>query len=214
MSAPDPARQTSRDPRDSQLDPALDPTLGAALVRLARAAIAARLGVPDESGKSNAPDDADLAPPPEVAAPGASFVTLTRHGALRGCIGTLEAHRPLADDVRHNACAAAFGDPRFPPLSAREWPDVAVEISVLTPAEAFPVIDEADACRQLVPFRDGVILACDGRRATFLPQVWTQLPAPRDFLAQLKRKAGLPADFWAPHLRLSRYRVRHWPAAS
>lgn len=183
---------------------ALDERLGTALVGLARAAIAERLGLAGAGDRA--------ATPPEAHADGASFVTLKRHGTLRGCIGTLEACRPLADDIRHNACAAAFADPRFPPLTAAEWPEVTIDVSVLSPPEALPVADEADARRRLLPYEDGVILTCDGRRATFLPQVWEQLPDPREFLAELKRKAGLPADFWSPQIRLSRYHVRHWPA--
>ena len=176
--------------------------LGAALLALARHAIAARLG------QATAPFEAP--PLPELTAPGASFVTLTQDNALRGCIGSLEAHRPLADDVVANALAAAFRDPRFPPLAADELAVTRIEVSLLAPAEPLPCADEAEALERLRPGIDGLILSCGAQRATFLPQVWDSLPQPHDFLAQLKRKAGLPADYWSPQLKLERYRVRKW----
>jgi AmmeMemoRadiSam system protein A len=174
--------------------------LGNALLRHARAAIAEALGEPVPA----APDLAALHDP------GASFVTLTQGGELRGCIGSLEAHRPLLDDVRANARAAALRDPRFPPLVASELARTRVEVSLLTLAEPLPVSSEADACRQLRPGVDGVILSAGGRRATFLPQVWEQLPEPANFLARLRQKAGLPANYWGPDVRLARYAVRKW----
>jgi len=147
---------------------------------------------------------------PSLAARGATFVTLTRGGRLRGCIGTLQAYRPLADDVHANALAAAFRDPRFAPLDVREYHDTRVEVSLLAPAAPLPVRDEAHAREVLVPHEDGVILSWRGRRATFLPQVWESLPEPAQFLAQLKLKAGLPADFWAADVKLERYAVLKW----
>lgn len=145
-----------------------------------------------------------------MADPGASFVTLTRQGELRGCIGTLEAHRPLGIDVRENAVAAAFRDPRFTPLTRAEFDDVRVEVSVLSPAEALVVASEEHALETLRPHVDGVVFEYGDHRSTFLPQVWEQLPDPAEFLAYLKRKAGLPADFWAEQVRLSRYTVSKW----
>jgi AmmeMemoRadiSam system protein A len=141
---------------------------------------------------------------------GASFVTLHMHGRLRGCIGSLAARRPLAEDVRDNALAAAFHDFRFPPLTTPEFGDIDISVSVLGTAEPLPVADEADALRQLVPGTDGLIIEFKGCRGTFLPQVWQQLPNAGEFLAQLKRKAGLPMDFWHPDIRLSRYRVQEY----
>jgi len=170
---------------------------GRLLTALARAAIARRFGL----------TAAALPHPDWLDASGAAFVTLTLNGALRGCIGSLQAHRGLAADIEANAQAAAFADPRFPPLGRDELDQVRVEVSILSPPEPFPVRDEADACARLRPGVDGLILGHGDHRATFLPQVWEVLPAPRDFLAQLKRKAGLPADFWAPDLRLMRYTV-------
>ncbi len=174
--------------------------LGEALLTIARNAIAQHFGLPTQ-------------PPgelPELAEPGATFVTLTRNGQLRGCIGSLEAHRQLLVDVAENALAAAFRDHRFAPLTAEEFTTTRVEVSLLTAPKPFPVADEADAIARLRPGVDGLLLGYRQRRATFLPQVWESLPDPRQFLAQLKLKAGLPADFWHPEIRLARYGVRKW----
>jgi AmmeMemoRadiSam system protein A len=174
--------------------------LGSGLLHLARNAIGEKFGLPAQP----------VAERPEWRQSAATFVTLTQKGQLRGCIGSLTAHRPLAEDVVANAHAAAFNDPRFPPLTAAELPGVRLEISLLTPAVPLPCRDEADALAQLRPHVDGLILTAGRRRATFLPQVWEQLPDPADFLAQLKRKAGLAADYWGVDVRLERYTVSHW----
>jgi AmmeMemoRadiSam system protein A len=145
-----------------------------------------------------------------LAVPGATFVTLTHIGKLRGCMGSLQAHRALRDDVQANALAAAFRDPRFMPLSASELDQLRVEVSLLSPTETLSFDSEADALAQLKPLQDGVILQFGRQRATFLPQVWEQLPQPEDFMAQLKRKAGLPSGFWSDAIRLERYRVQKW----
>ncbi|MCF6218641.1 MAG: AmmeMemoRadiSam system protein A [Gammaproteobacteria bacterium] len=138
---------------------------------------------------------------------GASFVTLEKQGMLRGCIGTLEAYRPLAIDVAENAFAAAFRDPRFPPVQADELSDLQLHISLLTPPEPLPVKDQAELLRRLQPGIDGLILHEGNLRATFLPSVWESLPEPRQFLAQLKLKAGLPADYWSETLHFERYKT-------
>ncbi len=135
----------------------------------------------------------------------ACFVTLKSGQALRGCIGSLEAVRPLAMDIHENAYAAAFRDPRFPPLTYREWPEVHMSLSILSPPVAMPVVDTADLLTALRPGIDGVILEYRQRRATFLPAVWQMLPDPHAFVRQLKLKAGLPAEFWAEELRIYRY---------
>ncbi|HLO61986.1 MAG TPA: AmmeMemoRadiSam system protein A, partial [Azonexus sp.] len=166
----------------------------------ARNAIAERFGLPPRPL-----DDC-----PQLHEDGATFVTLTQHGRLRGCIGSLEAWRPLDQDVRENALAAAFRDPRFTPLSSDEWPATRVEVSLLTPAVAMSFTDEADALAQLRPGIDGLIFSAAGRRSTFLPQVWEQLPDPAQFMAHLKQKAGLPVEYWSPDVRLERYAVRKW----
>ena len=149
------------------------PDLGTTLLTLARNAIAARFGLPTQ-----ATDDC-----PALHAPGATFVTLTQHGNLRGCIGSLEAWRPLARDVQENALAAAFRDPRFNALRADELPVTRVEVSLLTPAEPMSFTSEADALAQLRPEVDGVIFTTGQCRSTFLPQVWEQLPEPAIFMA-------------------------------
>lgn len=174
--------------------------LGRALLVRARNAIAGEFGIQPMPE----PDD------PALAGPGAVFVTLTQNGQLRGCIGSLEAHRMLDADVRSNAKAAAFGDPRFMPLSEAELARTRVEVSLLTPALPIDFTDQDDAIRQLRPGIDGVILEWHGRRGTFLPQVWESLPERRLFFSHLKQKAGLPADFWAPDVKLYRYEVQKW----
>ena len=136
----------------------------------------------------------------------ACFVTLHKSGELRGCIGSLEPHRTLQSDVIDNAWSAAFRDPRFLPVTEDETGDIDLEISVLSPVEPFPVKSEEDLLRKLVPRHDGLIID-DGRghRATFLPQVWEQLPQPQKFLDHLKRKAGLGIEEWPESLRCFKY---------
>jgi AmmeMemoRadiSam system protein A len=143
--------------------------------------------------------------PEPLRAPRATFVTLHVGDALRGCIGTLEARRTLVEDVAHNARAAAFEDPRFPPLARAELGRLDIHISVLSAPEPVAFASEEDLLRQLRPRVDGLILQAGPRRGTFLPSVWEQLPEPREFLRHLKRKAGLPADYWAADIRVSRY---------
>lgn len=177
---------------------------GAALLRLARSSVEEALG----QGGGAPPVDLTA---PWLSAPGATFVTLMERGELRGCVGSLDAHRPLRDDVRENARAAAFRDPRFPPLRREELPGVAFEVSLLGPTVPLPPFaTEGEALARLRPGVDGVVLEERGRRATFLPQVWEQIPDPAEFLAQLKRKAGLPPTSWSPELRLGVYRVDKW----
>ncbi len=156
--------------------------------------------------------DPDLETEPlELRMPRATFVTLHRHGQLRGCIGTLEAHQPLVEDVAANAYAAAFEDPRFPPVTREELDELEIHISILSPPEALPCRDEADLLAQLRPGRDGLILRDGPYRATFLPAVWEELPDPREFLAHLKRKAGLRQDHWSPTLSFWRYEAESVP---
>jgi len=176
------------------------PDLGLALLIRAHNAIGEHFGAQPQP----APDHSAL------DLPGASFVTLTQAGNLRGCIGTLEAWRPLAIDIAENALAAAFRDPRFAPLRAAEFPATRIEVSLLSAPEPWPVENEEDACRRLRPHVDGVILAAGERRATFLPQVWDDLPDPHDFLRHLKYKAGLPPEGWSPDIQLQRYQVQKW----
>lgn len=142
---------------------------------------------------------------PGLRQPAAAFVTLTKHGELRGCIGSLQAYRPLAEDVAANAVASALRDPRFPPVLPRELPDIKIEISVLSEPVDFPVTDEADLLQKLQPGVHGLIIEDGPHRATFLPAVWEQLPDPRDFIAHLKHKAGLPLHHWSPTLKCQVY---------
>lgn len=179
----------------------LDGLVGERLLRIARGAIAAALGEP-------------VSTPPAarwLAEPAATFVTLRiGEGELRGCMGSLEAHRPLAVDVRRNALAAAFEDPRFAPVAAVELVAVRVEVSLLSPPEPLRVTSEAELVASLRPGIDGLILAAGMRRATFLPQVWEDVPEPRAFVHLLERKAGLPAGGWPEGMAVWRYTVRKW----
>jgi AmmeMemoRadiSam system protein A len=137
--------------------------------------------------------------------PGASFVTLHKHGELRGCIGALEAYQPLVNDVAEHAFAAAFQDPRFPAVEQSELPLLDIEISVLGKPETIQFTSEQDLLAQIRPGIDGLILESGYHRGTFLPSVWEQLPEPEDFLKHLKIKAGLPANWWQNDVRISRY---------
>lgn len=135
----------------------------------------------------------------------ASFVTLQRNGQLRGCIGHLEAVQPLVVDVAENAFAAAFRDPRFPPLDAAEWPGIDLHLSILSTPEPLHFDDEADLVNRIVPGRDGLILQDGPNRGTFLPSVWESLPDPADFLVHLKVKAGLAPNHWSDRVEIYRY---------
>ncbi|MBI3068740.1 MAG: AmmeMemoRadiSam system protein A [Betaproteobacteria bacterium] len=173
---------------------------GTVLLPLARAAIAQELG-----RIHPAREDA-----PWLKEPGACFVTLHHDEKLRGCVGSLAPQRALVEDVRANAVAAAFRDPRFTPLSAEEFDLIDVEVSLLSAIESLAFRDEEDALALLRPAVDGLILEYGYHRSTFLPQVWESLREPREFLASLKYKAGLPPDFWNAQVKLSRYTVTKW----
>ena len=174
-----------------------DTDLGETLLAIARAAIRTELGLGGAASSTH----------PSLFAPAATFVTLRAGERLRGCIGSVEARRPLGEDVRANAIAAAFSDPRFPPMAAHECAATTIEVSLLGPSEALPCASEDEAVARLQPGIDGVILHCDRHRAIFLPQVWQQLPDPREFLVALMHKAGLPADGWNANMKLRRYTV-------
>lgn len=135
----------------------------------------------------------------------ASFVTLNIKQQLRGCIGTLEAYQPLVIDVVQNARSAAFQDPRFNPLSNKEFPLLEVHISVLSVPEPMSFETEDDLLQQIRPGIDGLILNTAGHRGTFLPSVWDSLPNRQDFWLHLKNKAGLPQSYWADDIRVERY---------
>jgi len=150
-------------------------------------------------------DLASLAP--ELKTLRATFVTLQKQGELRGCIGRLEAARPLAEDIAENAYAAAFQDPRFQPLQQSELEGLEIHLSLLTPSEPMAFTSEQDLLDQLRPGEDGLILAEGSRRGTFLPSVWEQLPTARQFLEHLKLKAGLPASYWSNSIKAWRYQT-------
>jgi hypothetical protein len=186
-----PAAQQIRNTRDKALRHD-----AARLLGLARQAIAAVLeGTP--------PPTPVLAPP--LDGQGACFVTLHKNGQLRGCIGSPVAWRKLGEDIVDNARKAAFEDPRFPPLAAREWADLDLSLSVLSPPQPMQFADEDDLLGQLRPRIDGLVIQDGVHRALFLPSVWDQLPVAADFLAHLKRKAGLPPDHWSATLTAQRF---------
>ena len=146
---------------------------------------------------------------PALARPGACFVTLKIAGRLRGCIGSLEAWRPLAEDCAENAFAAAFRDPRFPLVTEPEYPRLNYHISVLSPVTEMTFTSENDLLAQLHSGVDGLVLEDRGYRGTFLPSVWDELADPKDFLDHLKQKAGLPRDYWSDTVRIFRYTVEN-----
>lgn len=143
----------------------------------------------------------------ELSRPGASFVTLKIKRELRGCVGRLEATRPLLEDVMENAFAAAFSDSRFSKLSPREFSQIHISISVLSVPEPIRCSSEKDLLKKIQPGKDGLILKDKFHRATFLPSVWETLDTAESFLEQLKRKAGLPGNYWAKTIRILRYRT-------
>lgn len=127
---------------------------------------------------------------------GASFVTLTYKGYLRGCVGALEPYQSLAEDVCEHAVAAAFQDFRFPPLQANELKDIEIEISFLTRPKPLNYENPTDLPMLIRPNIDGVVLRDGIRRATFLPQVWEKIPVPEEFLEELCMKMGAQPDLW------------------
>jgi uncharacterized protein len=177
----------------------LEPDQRRQLLSIARASI------------NSALPDGVLAPCPREQLPAdlmerrSSFVTLRIDHELRGCCGTLDAPRPLAQDVWRNAWASAFNDPRFTGLTVAEWPRVDLHLSVLGLPQPFLVANEEELLQQLQPGVDGLIFELGAARATFLPSVWEQIGDPLRFVQQLKLKAGLPADFWSRELRIFRY---------
>jgi AmmeMemoRadiSam system protein A len=174
---------------------------GADLLRIARHSI--EYGMDHDK-----PAPVDLGGLPAVLTePAATFTTLRLDRKLRGCCGTLEASQPLATDVARTAFLAAFRDLRFKPLIRDEAGSVRLEVSVLSPMEEIHVTDEVDLLKHLVPGTDGLVIVEGGHRATFLPKVWESLPEPRQFLAALKTKCGLPDDYWSERLEFFRYRT-------
>jgi len=175
---------------------------GETLLRLARQCIQHRLATGEKQPMVASQYAAEL------SQPGASFVTLhDRNKHLRGCIGSSRAWRPLVIDVANNAEAAAFEEPRFPPVEASELDGLHLSISVLTALEPIPVASESELLRQLRPTIDGLVLSDGERLGLFLPQVWESLPSPAAFVTALKEKAGLPLDHWSPTLTAQRFQT-------
>jgi len=170
-----------------------------ALLKLARYAV--EYGI--RAGSTPTVNSSDYSP--ALQSQRSSFVTLTRGQNLRGCIGQLEAREALVQSVARNAYAAAFNDPRFPPLHAGELPDVAISLSVLSSQEPLTFDSERQLLQQLRPRRDGLILRDLDKCGTFLPAVWQMLPEPAVFLRELKIKAGLAPDHWSATLTVARY---------
>ena len=140
----------------------------------------------------------------------ATFVTLHKHDQLRGCIGILEPLRPLAEDIAHNAFAAAFTDQRFPPVTADEVDQLDIHISILATSEEISFTSEDDLVSQLRPGIDGLIMQEGNQRGTFLPSVWESVTDRSDFLNHLKQKSGLPANYWSDTIRVQRYTVEEF----
>ena len=164
---------------------------GQALLCLARSVIASRLAVDEETTCDGA-----LLAESALQEHRGVFVTLTIGGQLRGCIGSLGAASSIVDGVRENAINAAFGDPRFPSLSIDEYGSIEIEVSVLTEPQPLDYTGGDDLVAKLRPDIDGVIISKGSARATFLPQVWEQLPQPENFLNHLCQKATLPMNAW------------------
>ncbi|MEM9138639.1 MAG: AmmeMemoRadiSam system protein B [Pseudomonadota bacterium] len=177
----------------------LAPQHRAAALRLARQTLESRA----RKGRAPAINLASFPAPLQSVAP--AFVTLTHQGRLRGCIGSLQAHQPLARDILTNAVKAGFEDPRFRPTNADDIAEAKIEIAILSSPAPMAFADEADLLRQLRPARDGLILRSQGKRGTFLPKVWESLETPEKFLTGLKVKAGLAKDHWADDVEVLRY---------
>ncbi|RRJ83229.1 AmmeMemoRadiSam system protein A [Aestuariirhabdus litorea] len=188
----------------SSTESPLTPALQQQLLQLARRAISQ--GCQQETLR---PPPTDALEPP-LRVPTAGFVTLTQQGQLRGCMGSLEARRPLAEEIVEDACSAAFRDPRFPPLTGEELPRTRIEISLLSPLEAVAAECREALLAQLRPGVDGLLIESGGNQATFLPQVWEQLPEGDRFLDHLLRKAGLNPARWPEPMNAYRYQVHHF----
>lgn len=187
----------------------LDAAQGQLLLKLARGALLKEFG-----REPDAPEDAlrtSGLKEPWLNAPGATFVTLTLKGKLRGCIGSLSSTDPLAESIRRNAVHAALHDPRFAPLAEKELDQIVIEVSVLTEPRPMPYANPEELRQKLRPHLDGVILRQAHASATFLPQVWEQLPDVGEFLSQLCLKAGFPRDAWKrSRLEVSTYQVQRF----
>ena len=177
------------------------------VIALAKAAILVALNQPEDFDLENA-----LKTYPVLEENGAAFVTINKepNEQLRGCIGSLQAYRPLYKDIIMNAQAAALRDPRFRPLSVEELDEINIEVSILSEPQPLEYVDIDDLKKKVVPFEDGIILKLDGRQATYLPQVWEQLPKFDDFFSSLCMKANLSGNCLSQHPEISTYRVKKY----
>ncbi|MFA6190742.1 MAG: AmmeMemoRadiSam system protein A [Sulfurimonas sp.] len=174
------------------------------LLQIAKSAILSKF-----DGGSNLDRESLFHKYPFLKKHGAVFVTLNYDNQLRGCIGSIAPYRTLLDDVLHNAVSAAFGDPRFTPLSSRELENLTLEVSVLSEPTILEYKDYDDLLKKVKPFVDGLILKHGSYQGTFLPQVWEQLPRPEQFLEHLSMKAGANPSIYALHPTIYRYEVEH-----
>ncbi|UPT77001.1 AmmeMemoRadiSam system protein A [Sulfurovum sp. XGS-02] len=181
------------------------------VIALAKAAISAALNQPQDFDLESA-----LKTYPSLKENGAAFVTINTksHGQLRGCIGSLHACRPLYEDIIHNAQSAALCDPRFLPLSIEELDQIDIEVSILSEPQPLSYDSIEDLKAKIVPFKDGIVLKLNGRQATYLPQVWEQLPRFEDFFSSLCLKANLGNNCLSQHPEISTYRVKKYKEGS
>ena len=181
------------------------------LIALAKAAILVALNQPENFDLPKA-----LETYHELKESGAAFVTLytKENGALRGCIGSLQAYQPLYKDIISNAQAAALRDPRFNPLTLEELDHITVEVSILSEPQTLHYSNIDDLKKKITPLKDGVILTLNKQKATYLPQVWEALPTFDDFFASLCQKAGLSRDCLLQHPNISTYQVRDYKERS
>lgn len=171
----------------------------------------ARVGVQAAANHTNLPNLDLMELPEKLREPGACFVTLHKHGTLRGCTGTLVAQNPLAEEVLRTASQTATRDPRFSPVGPDEEPDLDIEISILTPSEKLDVPDPCELPNLIRPGIHGVTLRKGFYRATFLPQVWKQIPGPVEFLDRLCQKMGLDRRSWLePGMEVEVYQVEEF----
>jgi AmmeMemoRadiSam system protein A len=177
------------------------------LIALAKAAILVALNQTEDFNLSKALQDY-----PELKKNAATFVTLTTgtDDQLRGCIGSLEAYRPLYKDIIFNAQSSALRDPRFQPLTLKELENIKIEVSILSEPQVLHYRDKKDLKTKLIPLRDGIVLRHKGKHATYLPQVWEQLPTFEPFFESLCQKAGLPTDCLKEHPEISSYQVKKY----
>lgn len=182
---------------------------GRILLELARSSLERELG-----RHQTTPEAQEQADGGWLHEPGAVFVTLLCEGRLRGCIGSIVAIRPLIEDIRHNAVAAALRDPRFRPLTRDELDGIQIEVSLLSAPAPLSFSGEKEALSQLRPGTDGVVLEYRNNRATFLPQMWEVFETAERFMSELKTKAGLATDFWHRDLKMERYTVVQWSERS